>query len=108
VTQGAVGGARAQRITIDTGAVGGAVAGDFRLRMGYAQGVIARDVTIEQGGARTIIGNTVKLGPQSGAFLVIARRVEGGRFLLDWRGALALGAAFAAVTALLRRRNRAG
>jgi hypothetical protein len=108
VTQGAVGGVRAQRITVDKGAVGGAIAGEFRLRMGFAQGVLARDVTIEQGGARTIIGNTVKLGPQSGALLVVARRVEGGRFLLDWRAALALGAAFAVVSALLRQRNRAG
>jgi len=108
VTQGAVGGARAQTVTIDKGALGGAIAGDFRLRMGFAQGVLARDVRIEQGGARTVIGNTVRLGPQSGALLVVARRVEGGRFLIDWREALAFGAAFAVVTAFLRRRNPGG
>jgi hypothetical protein len=106
VVQGALGGARAQRISVDKGAVGGAVAGEFRLRMGFAQGVLARDVTIEQGGARTVVGNTVRFGPQSGAFLVIARRVEGGRFLLDWRAAVALGAAFALVSAVLRPRTR--
>jgi hypothetical protein len=105
VTFGALGGARAQRITVDRGAIGGAIAGDFRLRMGFAQRVLARDVSIEQGGARTVIGYTVRVGPQSGALLVIARRVEGGRFLFDWRAALAFGAAFALVTALFRQRS---
>lgn len=103
VTQGAVGGARAQRISVDKGAVGGAIAGDFRLRMGFAQSVLARDVTIEQGGARTIIGNTVTMGRQSGALVVIARRVEGGRILLDWRGALVIGVMVALAAALMRR-----
>ena len=39
-----------------------------------------------------IVANHVEMGPSSGALIVIARRVDGGRSLLDWRGALVLGA----------------
>jgi hypothetical protein len=44
---------------------------------------------------------------QSGAFVVLARKVEGNvRTVLDWRGALALGAALAVGIGLLARRKR--
>jgi hypothetical protein len=67
------------------------------------QGVIARDVFLEQAGARTVVANRVTMGRQSGAFLILARSVEGDvRSLFDWRGALAFGAAFALVSAFLR------
>jgi len=105
VTLGALGGARATHLVVEKGALGGAIAGDVRVRQGYVQGVIARDVTIEQGGARTVIANHVTLGRQSGALIAVARTIDGeGRVLLDWRGALALGAAFAVIAALLRGR----
>jgi hypothetical protein len=69
--------------------------------------VIARDVTFEQAGARTVIANHVTFGRQSGAFLVLARSVDGnGRSFVDWRGAVAFGAAFALATAFLRHRIR--
>jgi hypothetical protein len=107
VVQGALGGARAQRVSLDKGFLGGAIAGDLRVRQGYVQGVVARDVSIEQGGIRTVIANHVTFGRGSGAFLVIARTVDGpGRVLVDWRGAIAAGAAFGLVTALVRRRIR--
>jgi hypothetical protein len=70
------------------------------------QAVVARDVSIEQGGARSVVANHVTFGRQSGAFLVIARSVEGGRTFVDWRGALAFGAAFALVSAVIRQRIR--
>ena len=42
----------------------------------------------------------------TGVLLLIARRVEGDvRTLLDWRGALAFGAAFGVITSLFRRRR---
>ena len=105
VMMGALGGARAAHVVVERGVLGGAVAGDVRVRQGYVQGVIARVVTIEQGGARSVIANHVTLGRQSGALIAIARTIDGeGRVLLDWRGALALGAAFALGAALLRGR----
>ena len=106
VSRGAIGGVRSRVVTIQQGAIGGAVAGEVSVRQGYIQGVIARDVHIEQGGARTIIAADVTMGPQSGAFIVLARRVSGnGKVVLDWRGALAFGAGFGAILALLRRRG---
>lgn len=106
VTLGAVGGARAQYVSVDRGVIGGAVAGQVTVRQGYVQNVLARDVRLEQSGARTVIANKVSLGPQSGAFVVFARSVEGsGRILVDWRAGLALGGVVGAVLVLLRVRR---
>jgi hypothetical protein len=106
VAQGAVGGIMADRVYVERGALGGVVAGKVSVEQGFVQGVIAGEVTFEQAGARTVMANHVTFGPSSGAILVVARTVDGdGRFLLDWRGGLALGAAFAVVTAILRQRR---
>ena len=46
------------------------------------------------------------MGRQSGAILILARKVEGDvRTVLDWRGALAIGAALAVGMGLLARRK---
>jgi hypothetical protein len=43
----------------------------------------------------------------TGVLFLLARNVHGDvRTLLDWRGALALGAAFGVVSSLVRRRRR--
>ena len=56
---------------------------------------------------RNLIANRVQFGPNSGAGLVIAARVEGDvRTLFDWRGALAFGAAAGVVMAIFRGRRR--
>ena len=107
VSMGGVGAARADSLTIERGGVGAALTGRLDLRQGFARTVVARDVTIEQGGSQTVIANRVTMGRGSLAIVVLARRVEGEvRTLLDWRGALAFGAAFGAVVSLLRRRVR--
>ena len=106
VSQGALGGARARTVAIEKSVLGGAIAGDIRVKQGFVQSAVAREITIEQGGARAVVANHVTFGPQSGALVVIARTVDGdGRALLrlDWRGALALGAGLAVVSAALRR-----
>jgi hypothetical protein len=44
--------------------------------------------------------------PQSGALLILARKVEGNvRPVLDWRGALALGATLGVGIGLLARKK---
>jgi hypothetical protein len=107
VSMGAVGGARANYVSVERGVVGGALAGQLNVHQGYVQSVIAREARFEQGGARTIVANKVTLGPQSGAFLVIARTVDGpGRILVDWRAGVALGVILGAVMVLLRVRRR--
>jgi len=51
-------------------------------------------VHIGQGGAGSVVAAKRDIEKQSGTVLVIARRVEGNvRTMLDWRGALAFGAA---------------
>jgi hypothetical protein len=51
-----------------------------------------------------VVANQVTMGRGSGALLVIGRRIEGDvRTLLDWRGALAFGAAIGLVVGLVRR-----
>ena len=107
VTQGGVAIARADRVTVGMGAVGLAVAGAVDVNRGFARTVIARDVRLEQAGARTVIANTATFDRTSGALVVIAARAEGNvRTLLDWRGALAFGAAFGILVGLVRRIRR--
>ena len=107
VTQGGIALARADRVSVGMGAVGLAVGGDVSVTQGFARSVIARDVHIEQGGARTVIANTARFDRTSGALVVIAAKAEGNvRTLLDWRGALAFGAAFGLIAGLVRRARR--
>jgi hypothetical protein len=107
VTQGGVAIARADRVSVGMGAVGLAVGGDVRVTQGFARTVIARDVRIEQAGARTVIASTATFDKSSGALVVIAAKAEGNvRTLLDWRGALAFGAAFGILVGLVRRVRR--
>ena len=52
-----------------------------------------------------MITGRATFGRNAGVLVLIAGRVEGPvRTLLDWRGALALGAAMGVVVGLLRRR----
>jgi hypothetical protein len=68
--------------------------------------VLAREVHIEQAGVRTILANNVRIEKTTGVILLIARRVEGDvRTILDWRGAIAFGAAFGVVLSIFRRRK---
>ena len=106
VSQGGIGMARAERVSVELGGVGLAVGNEVRVTQGMAGTVLARDATIEQGGARTIIANHVHLERNVGVFMLLARNVEGNvRTVLDWRGAIAFGAAFGLVVGLVRRRR---
>ena len=59
-------------------------------------------MTIEQGLVRTMIAQQVTVNRPTGVLVMIAQRVSGDiRPVLDWRGALAAGAGFALVTALV-------
>jgi hypothetical protein len=99
VVQGGIAIARGERISVGMGGIGLAIGGDVDLSRGFARTVIARDVRIEQAGARTVFA--------SGALVVIAAKAEGNvRTLLDWRGALAFGAAFGILVGLVRRVRR--
>ncbi len=108
VTQGGIGAARAERISVDMGGVGAAMAGRFDLSRGAARSVLAREVHLEQAFAQTVVANQVTMARGSGALVVIGRRIDGEvRTLLDWRGALAMGAALGLILGLVRTGSRA-
>jgi hypothetical protein len=103
---GAVGVARGEHVSTEIGAIGFAIGGDVSVTQGYARAILARDVRIRQGGAGSVVADHVTFEKQSGAFMVLARRVEGNiRPVLDWRGALAAGAALGIAIGLLSRRR---
>jgi hypothetical protein len=108
VLQGAVGGARADSVSVQQGAIGGVVAGEASVRQGFARSILARSVRVEQSFVRTLVAAEVNLERTTVVGVLLARRVAGDvRVLVDWRGALAFGAAFGLVAGLLRRRRRA-
>lgn len=107
VTQGAIGAARATTVNIEMGALGAALAGEVSVTQGFARTVVAREVHLDQALAQSILADRVTMKAGSAALIIIARRVDGQvRALLDWRGALALGAGIGAVVALFRPRGR--
>ena len=107
VVQGGVAIARADRVSVGMGAVGLALGREVDVSRGFARSIVAQDVRIEQGGARTVIASKAIFDRNSGALVVIAAKTEGNvRTLLDWRGALAFGAAFGVVVGLVRRIRR--
>jgi hypothetical protein len=104
VQWGGVGAARADRVGVEFGSVGAALAGEVSISQGIASNVLAGEATIEQGFVRTVVANRVSFTRPSAVLLLLAARVEGEvRPLLDWRGALLAGAAFAVVSAALAR-----
>ena len=103
VQWGGIGAARAQRVGVEFGSVGAAMAGEIHVTQGYAASVLAREATIEQGFVRTLIAQRVHVTRPSAVLVMIAQHVSGEvRPLLDWRGALAFGAAFGLVSGLFR------
>jgi hypothetical protein len=103
VQWGGIGAARADRVGIEFGGVGAALTGELRVTQGWASNVIAREATLEQALARTVIAQHVDVRRPSAVLVLIAQRVEGDvRTLVDWRGALAFGAAFGLVAGLAR------
>ena len=109
VAMGAVGGVRADTVTVERGALGGAVAGTVSVTQGFARSLLAREATVQQSFVRTLVAANVRLERATGVGILIARNVVGDvKVLLDWRGAIAFGAAFGLVTRLLRRRRGKG
>ena len=103
VRMGGIALARAERISVELGAIGVAVGTDVSVTQGFVRTVLARNVVVHQGGARTIVAGNVTLEGRSRSIILLARKVEGDvRTVLDWRGALALGAGLAIAAGLLR------
>lgn len=109
VTQGAVGAARADRIAVQMGAIGAAMAREVDIAQGGAGSILAGQARIDQSFVRTLVAQHVEIHRPSAVLFLIAQRVTGDiRPVLDWRGALAFGAAFGVVAGLFGRARRGG
>jgi len=103
VRLGGVGLARADRVTVERGWIGAALAREANLTQVYARSVLAQDVRIDQAVVGSVVTGRVTFERPSGVLMLIAGRVDGPvKAVLDWRGALAFGAAFGLVAALIR------
>jgi len=105
VSMGGVALARADRVSVEMGGIGIAFAREAHLTQGGARTILAQDVHVDQGLIGTAFAGKVTFERPSGVFLLLAGRTEGPvKALLDWRGALAFGAAFGLLVGLFRRR----
>lgn len=106
VEQGAIGATRAEHLKLERSAVGAALADQVEVSRGYARSILARQVQLDRAAARVVIAADVRTN-QTAVMLLIARKVTGDvRVLVDWRGALAFGAAAGLVMALFRRSRK--
>jgi len=104
VHQGAVGAVRADTVTMEQGALGLGVAGEVTVRQGVARSILAGTAHVEQSFVRTLIAGEVRVEKATGVGILLARKVVGDvKVILDWRGALAFGAAAGLVAGLLGR-----
>jgi hypothetical protein len=105
VSQGGIGLARGEHVSLEMGAMGIAVAGEARVQQAYVRSVLAREARVEQTAVGTMAAMHVTIERTTAVGILIARQVDGSvRPLLDWRGALALGAGLGLLLGILRRR----
>lgn len=106
VSMGGVALARAERVSVEMGGMGIALAREAHLTQAAARSVVAKDVHVDQSLVGSALAGRVIFERPSAIFLLIAGRVEGPvQAMLDWKGAIAFGAAFGAVVGLLRKRR---
>jgi hypothetical protein len=91
------------------GALGAAMGREVSITQGGAGSILTQHATVDQSIVRTLVAQQVEFHKPSAVLVLIAQRVSGDvRVLLDWRGALALGAAFGVVAGLLGRGRQGG
>jgi hypothetical protein len=104
VSQGGIVLAQGDRVTLEMGGVGAAVGDEVRVTQSMAGFVASRgDATVDQSLVNTLIAGRVTMRQPSAVLVLIARQVDGTVSpLLDWRGAIAAGAAAGFVLGLFR------
>ena len=108
VDRSAVGAAMGNRLRLRQSATGVALGRDVALHKGGSLVVGGGRVTVEQGASQWLVGAVVE-ARQTFALAVIAGQVSGSvRCLLDTRGAIICGVAFAVTTFALRLLTRRG
>jgi hypothetical protein len=97
--------AQGDTVSLDRGFAVGTLGGETRVVQSAANIVGGRDTIIDQSLVMSVLAEKATIRQPSVIGVLIANRVEGTvRPILDWRGALAFGAAFAVVARILRRR----
>jgi hypothetical protein len=105
VNMGGIGLARADRVDVELGGLSFALAREAHLTQSVARTIVTQDARIEQGLIGTMLAGRATFDRPSGVLMLIAGRVDGPvKALLDWRSALAFGAAFGLVWGIMRRR----
>ena len=85
--------------------MGAAIAREANLHQAYARSVLAQEVRVDQGLVGTMFTGRATFDRPSAVLMLIAGRVDGPvKALLDWRAALAFGAAFGLLVGITRRR----
>jgi hypothetical protein len=103
VQLGAVGAVRSEQLDVELGSVGAALAGEAHVSLGVAGSIASRDAYVEQSFVRTLIAQRVIIQRPSGVLVMIAQHVSGEvRPVVDWKGALAAGAAIGVGLAVSR------
>ena len=104
VTNGGIVLAQGDSVSLDRGFAVGMIGAETRVVQSAANFVGGRDAMIDQSLVMNVLAEKVTIRQPSAIGVLVANRVEGTvRPILDWRGALAFGAAFAIVARLLRR-----
>jgi hypothetical protein len=107
VTQGGIGLARADRVSVLMGGVGAVMGREVSISQGGVGSILAQQANVDQAVVRTLVAQEVEFRKPSGVLVLIAQRVSGDvRVLLDWRAALAFGAAFGVLAGLVGRGRR--
>ena len=107
VSQGGVGLAQADKVSLDRGMIGAAFGQETRLVQSMSNVVMGSETTVDQSLVGAMVSGNVTVRQPSAIGILIAGRVEGSvRPILDWRGAIAFGAAYAVVVGILRRARR--
>jgi hypothetical protein len=73
---GAIGIARGERVSTELGPIGLAIGREVSVKQGFARFALGRDIRFRQGGAGTVAAANVTFEGQSGALIVVARKVE--------------------------------
>jgi hypothetical protein len=106
ITQGSAQNVDAVTVSITQGAAARVSAADVSVSQGAVALARAESLHVDEGGsAFAVIADSASVAEGGNVFMLLARNVTGEvRPILDWRAALAFGAAFAVVLRILRRR----